>query len=133
MSEPEILSENDLGKLCELAEEVMETLCTAEESWNYMSLAREKDFRQNVLSELQELPIEAIKSKYLSGFLPKARDALRKGLVYPDFVLSDGIPDSLIDKIFTLTWLGKLRWWVSLCEFVEKTMRGRTSHDFHYW
>lgn len=122
MPGPEIMTENDLGKLCELAEEAMEALCTAEESWNYMSLARNKDFRQNVLPELQELPIEDIKSKYLSDFLPRARDALRKG--YPDVALSDGIPDSLLDEVFALTWLGKLSWWASLCEFVEKNDAG---------
>ncbi len=119
MTEPEMPAEKDLRKLCELAEEVMEALCTAEESWNYISIARDRDFRRNGLPELEEMPVGDIKNKYLSGFLPKARDALRK-----DMDPGSALPDSLLDEIFTLTWLGKVRWWASLCEFVEKHEEG---------
>lgn len=119
MQEIEMLTEKELKILCELAEEVMEALCAAGERWNYMSLTGDKAFRQNVLPKLQELPIESVKSEYLSDFLPKARSALRKGTVNPDFTLPDKIPDSLLDEIFTLTWLGKVSRWASLREIVE--------------
>ena len=90
----------------------------------YCNFAENEEIRNITFKEAVNLPLQAVKEKYLRDVLPLARGILRKdSRMDYGAVVSDEVEDEFLDNLLVLRWKENLKLWTLYFELTEEKVK----------